>query len=410
MKQGMSASEGLSFFAQLAQLVKSKSATLNERKGLATYQLQFHAEPVASAFGSFQSVFSCRRPNVRIVRRITDVQKELAMRKVMLVLFTAIAIVPAAAAQEPAAWADKLFEGETTHDFGIVAKGAQLKHAFKITNIYKVPLDITEVRGSCGCVTAAANVKTLAPGASGLVTVNIDGRQFAGAKTVKVFVSVGPKFTSTATLSLSANARGDVAFTPGEIDFGNLQRGQTPTKTIDVEYTGTLAEWRVVEVVKSELAPFELKVENLAPVNNVPRRGYRLTATLRADAATGSFKQEVVLKTNNAATPMLTFNVVGNVQARLSVSPNPIQLTGLKVDESQTKKVFVRAARPFKILAIDGQGDGIQVEVANRQEATQVLSVSIHPTKAGPLRRQLTIRTDLDNEATTLIIEGSIEP
>ena len=332
------------------------------------------------------------------------------MRKVLLALFVPF-LLASAAAQEPINWADKLFEGTLSHDFGVVAQGTVLKHTFKFTNIYKAPLDITEIRGSCGCMKGTASVKTIQPGASATLTVTMDARTFSGPKTERVFVTVGPKFISTATLTLSANARGDFVFSPSEIDFGNFQRGQTPSKTIDLEYTGALAGWKVVEILKSQAAPFDLKVEALpSPANAAPRRGYRLTAAVRADAATGSFRQEVTLKTNNADAPVLAFNVLGNIQSGLSMSPNPLVVNGMKVDESQTKKVFVRAAKPFKIVSIEGQGEGIKVEIPKSQDATQILNVQIQATKAGLLRRQLLIRTDLDTEVTTLTIEGTIEP
>ena len=333
------------------------------------------------------------------------------MRKVVLALFALIVLTATANAQQPAAWADKLFGGTITHDFGTIPRGSQLKFSFKIVNIYKVPLDVTEVRVSCDCVRAECSVKTLQPNDTATLNINMDARRFNGPKTVRVYFTVGPKFVSTSTLTVTANARGDVAFSPNEIDFGNVQRGQTPTKTIDLEYTGGLVDWRVVEIVKNGSAPFELKVEDLARlVNTGARKGYRLSATLKADAPTGSFKQEVILKTSDGSTPVLTFNVVGNVQAGLAISPSPIVATGLKVGESQTKKVFVRAAKPFKIVAVDGQGDGVTAEFPNRQDTTLVLTVNIAPTKAGPLRKQLLIRTDLDGDLTPLIVEATIEP
>jgi hypothetical protein len=212
-------------------------------------------------------------------------------------------------------------------------------------------------------------------------------------------------------LTVSANARGDVTFSPSELDFGNLQRGQTPTKTIDVEYSGSLFDWRVTEIVKNSSAPFDLKVEELPRVGNGPgRKGYRLTATIKPEPSTGSFKQEVVLKTNDVSAPVLTFNIIGNIQAGLAVSPAAITVKELKVGETETKKVLVRAARPFRVISVDGQGDGITVDVPNRQETTLVLTVHIQPTKAGDFRRQLLIRTDLDDTATPLMIEATIEP
>ncbi len=333
------------------------------------------------------------------------------MGKVVLALFAWLLFSSAAFAQQSGAWADKLFAGELTHDFGAVPRGAQLKHSFKVTNIYKVPLDLNDPKVSCGCVNAEVSTRTLQPGETATLNVLMDAQKFIGSKTVRVFVTVGPKYISTATLTVSANARGDVAFTPTDIDFGNLQRGQTPTKPIDVEYTGNVGDWRVVEIVKSSAAPFELKVEELPRlVGNAPRKGYRIYATMKADPATGSFRQEVVLKTNDPAAPVLTFNVIGNVQAGLSVSPSPIVVRDLKAGETQTKKVFVRGSRPFRVVGVDGQGDGITVDIPNRQDTTLVLTVHIAPTKTGELHKKLMIRTDLDSEQTPLVIEATIEP
>ena len=331
------------------------------------------------------------------------------MRKLVLALFGLLMFSPGIRAQQ-SNWANKLF-AETTHDFGVQPRGSQLKYSFKMTNIYREPLEITDINVSCICTRAEASVKVLQPNESATLNVFMDARKFSGAKTVRVYVTVGPRYVSTATITVSANARGDVAFSPGELDFGNLQRGQTPTKTIDVEYTGNIADWRVTEIVKNGSAPFNLKVEELPRIaNGAVRKGYRLTAAIKPDASTGQFKQEVVLKTNDPTAPMLTFNVVGNVQAGLAVSPNPIVVKDLKVGESQTKKVLVRAARPFRVVSVGGQGDGITVDVPNRQETTLVLSVTIQPTKAGDLRRQLMLRTDLDDTVTPILIEATIEP
>src|SRR5262249_34750145 len=150
--------------------------------------------------------------------------------------------------------------------------------------------------------------------------------------------------------TVTANARQDVVFNPGELDFGGIQRGQTPKKFIDVEYAGTL-DWQVTEIVKSATAPFDLSVEELPRQLNgpFPRRGYRIHATVKSDAASGPFKQEVILKTNDPNSPVLTFNVSGSVQAALTVSPSPLVLNNVRVGEEQTKKVLIRGQRPFRV-------------------------------------------------------------
>ena len=148
-----------------------------------------------------------------------------------LVLALAVSFLSSSVAMaQPAAWADKMFGGDLVHDFGVVARGAQLKYSFTMTNIWKEPLQITDVKVSCGCLKAEPSTKLLQPSETATLHIFMDARQFAGPKTIKVYVTVGPKYISTATLTISANARGDVTFSPNEIDFANVHRGQTPTK------------------------------------------------------------------------------------------------------------------------------------------------------------------------------------
>src|SRR5262249_24853177 len=240
-------------------------------------------------------------------------------------------------------WANKLFEGTTRHDFGTVPRGAQLKYSFKMRNIYKVPLEITNIRVSCGCLTATPTVKVIQPGDTGSLDINMDGTRFTGYKPITIYVTVGPEYVSTAVLNVTANQRSDVVFNPGEIDFGLVQRGQQPSKAIDVEYAGAQG-WAVSEIVKNSASPFELKVEDLKGRAN---RGYRIFATLKNDAPAGTFRHEVILKTNDASNPVLSFNVLGNVLASLKVSPASVSLS-TKVGETASRKIVVSGSKTFR--------------------------------------------------------------
>lgn len=44
--------------------------------------------------------------------------------------------------------ANKMFPDGIVHDFGKVPKGMQAKHAFRVVNTFKVPLNIVALRGS----------------------------------------------------------------------------------------------------------------------------------------------------------------------------------------------------------------------------------------------------------------------
>jgi len=332
------------------------------------------------------------------------------MRNTLLVL-VALLGTTASAPGQTREWADKLFaKGGTTHNFGNVPRGAVLSHQFTMTNIYAVPLEIIGTRVSCGCVTVKPAVSVLQPKESTAVEITMDGRRFTGPKTVVIYISVGPQYTSTATLQVSANSRADIVFNPGQVNFGVVASGQAPTQIIDVEYAGQL-DWRVKGVAEHSL-PLDVKIEEMyrrpGPITQV---GYRLTLNLKATAPAGSHRWELLLQTNDNASPTVPMLVEATVQAALSVVPSPLHLSGVPLGQEVTKKVLVRGSKPFRILAVDGQGDGLVVEVPAVAAAVQVVTVKWHPAQAGDFRRELRFQTDLDAGATTtLIFEGKTAP
>src|SRR5262249_51637883 len=108
--------------------------------------------------------------------------------------------------------ADKLFDGKTTHDFGKVPRGPELKHTFQITNIYKYPIDITGYNSSCGCTAVKIAKQHILSGETADVEVVMDSRLFFGAHEVTIRVFFGPDDVASATLKISAT----VADAPGE--------------------------------------------------------------------------------------------------------------------------------------------------------------------------------------------------
>jgi Protein of unknown function (DUF1573) len=332
------------------------------------------------------------------------------MRHVALAVLVVALGAGSAAAQTTDAqgWAAKLFQGVTAHDFGNVPRGAQLKYSLPMKNIWAVPLEITKpVRVTCGCVTATPSRWVLQPRETGTLEITMDARRFTGAKTVTVYVTVGPEYISTAALRISANARADVVLNPGEINFGIVPSGQTPTQNIDVEYAGSL-DWQITEVVKNSAAPINVTPQQL--YRQPGKVGYRLSVVLKADAPAGAFKHELVLKTNDPASPVVPIVVEGNVQAALTVSPSLVRMGTLKIGQEKALKVTVRGGRPFQIIAVDGQGDGVSAVLPTQPALLHQLTLKCQPAQTGELRKQLLIRTDLDNTSVAVTIEANIVP
>jgi hypothetical protein len=337
------------------------------------------------------------------------------MRTVVLAALGLLTIVPPIPAQDqPTGWAAKLFRDEkgqipSGYDFKTVAKGAMLLHRFPVTNPYAVPLSIS-TKVSCGCVTATPNPQVLQPKETGYLDISMDTTRFSGQKTVNVEVNVmHPQFWSTTSLTIQAVCRGDVELAPAQAVFGAIPIGQAATRELVVRYRGNQPGWQILNVVENKAAPFEVRHQEIA------RRGgqveYRIWLSLKADAMAGSYKGDLNLTTNDPNNPIVSVPYDAAVQAPLTVSPDVVRLAAVKIGTPSEKRVLIRANQPFKILSVDGQGDGVTVQ--NRPDAvsTHVVTVKIEPTQSGPIQKTLTVHTDLGGGATaTVKVEATAAP
>jgi hypothetical protein len=328
------------------------------------------------------------------------------MRKAIVAAFLLALFASSVPAQ---GWAEKMFKDGLTHDFGVVPHGAQLFHRFTVTNIYAVRMEITGLHSGCGCVTVIAAKRVLEPRETTTIDVSMDARRFTGSKTVAVRVTVGPEFTSSAELRVSAQSRGDIVFNPGEVNFGQVTGGVAPTQTVDVEYAGSLA-WEVKDVVVPKELPVEVASKDL--YRRPGQVGYRLTVTLKKEAPAGALKDFIHLKTNDPNAPLVPLLVEANVLAALSVTPSVLNLGTVKPGDALTRRVVLRGARPFRVTKVDGIDDAVQLgtPLATTSVTVQTVTFRCLFDKPGDFKRELQVRTDLQDAPVTVTIEGTVAP
>jgi hypothetical protein len=311
-------------------------------------------------------------------------------------------------------WAENLFKDpktgqiELSKDFGTVPRGTQLYHRFRIKNIYQVPLQISATVG-CTCLSVNPATQVLQSLQEGYIDVFMDASKFKGQRTSKVNITVGPDFISSTSLQLSAFSRADIVLNPGQMTFGVVTSGGVgSSQTLDIEYAGEL-NWQITGLAKNE-APVDLTVNEL--YRKPGQVGYRVTATIRADAPPGSFKHELFFQSNDPASPLVPVLVEGIVQAvqgGLSAVPDTLDMGRLKIGESSTKLVLVRATKPFRITGLEGAGNGVSAEIRQEPNKVQVVKVRYQPPQPEDLHRQLRIKTDLRPEPVVVTIQGAGE-
>lgn len=358
---------------------------------------------------------------------MSGAQRVLAAAAVVLTLTVAAVAQPPAPAVQPAApanpWANKFFLPDIatnrdqaapaviTHNFGDVPHGTLCVHKFTITNIYDVPMQITEVRKSCSCLDYVPMTKVLQPNDTAELTVTMNTAKFVGHNAQTFYVTFGPKFVSTAVVRVSATSRTDVSVNPGAVGFGTVSQGARPHQSVQVKYSGRNRDWKITEVVPGSY-PFDVKFTEVN--RGGPLRGgaeYQIDVTLHAGVAPGAISEQITLKTNDSANPLIQIGVTGTVAAPLELSPGKVRLEA-KVGESATQRVLVRAAKPFKVVGVDGAECEVTAELPANSAALplQVVTIKFQPTQAGTVVKQLRIRTDLPGDVSAVLpveVEGT---
>jgi hypothetical protein len=325
----------------------------------------------------------------------------------LIALLILVALGSTGRAQER--WAEKLFNGDLVHDFGTVARGAELYYRFRITNIYAVPLDISDLRVSCGCVRAESPQKTIQPKETGYIEARMDTTRFTGLKTVNIFVSIAGKgYSSSSELKVSANIRQDVVFNPGEVDFGVVNLGESAARTIDVDYAGPLAgSWKITEVVTNN-APVDAALKEVK--RDLNRVGYQVVLTMKKDASVGALKHEIFLKTNDPSSPLVPAFMVATVQAAVTVKPSKLSLGSAAVGSKMDFKAVVRSSKPLRITGVEGIDDIVSIDKPPTEAAdNHLLTIHCKPARAGEFKRVLKIKTDAQEAPLEVTIEGTVD-
>ena len=334
-------------------------------------------------------------------------------RKILAQALVGIALAAWAAAtssgaEHAGAWAEGLF-AERQHDFGNVPRGAKVRHTFVLTNSTPNPISILNLRVSCGCTSGKASVAVVPPGKTGVVEAEMDTRNFVGHKATTLFVSVhnGTEEFEIG-LGVVSNILSDIVLNPGGIDFGAISRGQSPTLSLTIDRLGP-PEWRVVKMVSASKALSATLVETQRANGMV---SYRLDASIKPGAPAGPIRDEIQLLTNDPESRGFPVLITAEVRGDLSASPSVLSLAAPTTTEAVTGRFIVRSSRPFKVVKIEGAGDGYAASADDPDaKPLHVVTVAYRTEEGKPVTSSRTFKiiTDLPGEAPatlTVTLQG----
>lgn len=302
-------------------------------------------------------------------------------------------------------WAEKMFS-DKSHDFGVVARGAETVHRVKIKNLYKQPIQISSVTTSCSCTQAEIEKRTLGSLEEAELIISIDTKRFMRQKNTTVTVNFGGDHVATVRYPISVYIRTDVVLTPGSASFGRVDQGEKADRKLTLTYAGR-PDWSV-QSVETDHRDLSAKVIETARENGTVN--YDITITAKSSLPIGDFRGQITLITDDANNPKVPILVEGSVVPDIIITPSVVSLGVMNPGESKDVNIVIRGKKPFAITDITCEAkDLAQLIAPESMKNVHVVPIRITPSsQTGTLDEEFTVKIEGRKEPLTFKAYGKV--
>lgn len=307
-------------------------------------------------------------------------------------------------------WAESMFD-KLNHEFGIVARGADVVLRLKVTNKYVETVRIAEAHTSCNCISARVMSNTLKTWEEGIIEVKLNTLQYSRERNANVIVTIDQPAYMQVTIPIHAYIRTDVVIEPGSALLGTVSQGESGHgQRLRISYAGN-ANWRISEA-RSRNPNIICDLKELSRNSNGATANvlYELNVKLAPNTPAGDLRDQIQLLTNDVNSPQIPVLVEGRVIAEFSVTPPAIVRNGLKPGDKEEIKIVIRGQKPFAVEKIESNSgsEAYQVKLPQKDhfQIIQILNVIINaPEKPGPLTEVFTVTVVGQGQSERRLIE-----
>lgn len=317
------------------------------------------------------------------------------MRNLCLSLLFGAVLCGTAAGQE---WARKMFE-TTSHDFGVVPRGADPKFRFDFKNIYKETVHIAGVRTSCGCTTPKVSKDTLETYEKGAIVAQFNTHSFMGRRSATLTVIIDEPYYAEVQLNVVGVIRSDILLKPGKVSFGPVDHGQPAIQHVRLKHYGS-QDWQITGF-KTDSKFLTAEASRMAsPFGDME---YDIKVKLSQQAPVGYLKETITILTNDGTSSSFPLEVEGRIIPEVTVRPASLFLGALRPGQKVTKQVIIKGKRPFKITSIDCEGDCFEFgELPEATKTLHIVPVTFCPSSAdikqGKVTQKILVHTSLGED------------
>ena len=256
-----------------------------------------------------------------------------------------------------AASAPRLELSSQEWNFGSAWQGQMLKGDIKLTNVGQAPLEITDVRPSCGCTVATKPKSPLAPGESDTMTLSYDGAHRLGSAHQTVTLITNDPTQPSVAIRLVGEVKPLFDIEPKDgLVFAKLLRSSLETRTVEI--TNKYKDKMFLKLKEGQdFGPFQIELREIEPGMR-----YSVTATTKPPLKVDRYQPNVELLTGLELVPEIKVLAYGFVQPPVDVRPAKLFLPQNSVSPmKRVLRVMHTEDYPVRITAVRSTDDAVKV-------------------------------------------------
>lgn len=293
---------------------------------------------------------------------------------------------------------------KTAHNFGTRRSSETARTEFTISNRGDEPLEIADIRSSCGCTVARLDRRRIEPGASVplIVDFSLRGRSGPQHKTVTIFSNDPDARKSRLVLKVMVEEA--PSWTSGSINFGRVNADENASR--NAAFTGFSKRPKVKRVeVDSEL--FEARWESGGT------SGGHLVVRLRPPLPPGSHRATIDVHTDHPDYSRMTLPVFAYVPSPIRVVPSTLLL--LREGDHVRDTASIALLGTVDSFDVKRVGHPPEITAEARKQAANRWTVKLSGLKEakGLDGREIHVETDVPGQETVIVpirVRGARSP
>ncbi len=291
------------------------------------------------------------------------------------------------------------------HEFPRVVVGKDVFHNFTYKNTGNGPLEILAIRPGCGCTTAGAFDKVVAPGGTGSLPIKVNTDKFSGfiSKTITILTNC-PQPDAAITLIMKGEVWEPVTFMPKTVGFGRVSlqdpKGMATTQTLTIINNSKAPASLSPPKSNNPGIKGELKVVE-------PGKKFEVVVSLVPPLQGGVLGASLSFETGLAEYPRFEVPVSVYLSADIEVYPNRLSLPAKRSNDVQrTFSINNNSTTPIKIWEAKALNPLIKTSIEEtRPGFTYKLIVDIPRSYSVPKGNDMiTVTTDSAKTPTVTIV------